>query len=439
MRMIWWFLSKINYKRSSEMNKFIYIFSTLLLSTYAYAQTDDINQLICEKDANSEDLFLNREKLANYLFHFSDFNVSCLTSTSLQSILDTISNDTKVEICANNESLNASHQRSVSVARREMLRLLIDAGVNPLVADDARHKILDASQAMPSIKCKVKKGTDDKSTIILRQSFEEVQKDLKEAKGAMISLGEDSEERNKLRELKFVIAKKFKSTNEITYLSNWIAFAGVNRTSKIVNSEEKSDDQVMEVQGGLSLNRSHTSKNFNSLGIRQAFSTIVTSEEYDDSLVGDLDYTFTPEFFPDTAGGFWLNSWRAAFHTKEPDNRVPAIKPLLDLKVVAGHVFDEGESANLRDGEEYIRVGYSTGLSIAGGEGFLPRLNIDAKYNYLEIHNSPIDRAENWDISISWSLDESENASLTTTYIKGRTGVNLNETDKWTLGLSYKI
>lgn len=273
----------------------------------------------------------------------------------------------------------------------------------------------------------------------MRQSFEEVQKDLKEAKGAMVSLGEDSEERNKLRELKFVVAKKFKSTNEIDYLSNWIAFAGVNRTSKIVNAEEKPDDQVMEVQGGISLNRSHTSKNFNSLGIRQAFSTIVTSEEYDDSLVGDLDYSFSPEIFPDTEGGFWLNSWRAAFHTKKPDNRVPAIKPLLDLKVIGGHVFDEGESENLRDGEEYIRVGYSTGLSIAGGEGFLPRLNIDAKYNYLEIHNSPIDRAENWDISISWSLGESENASLTTSYIKGRTGVNLNKTDKWTLGLSYKL
>lgn len=422
------------------MNKNILFFSAILLCPYAYTQADEISEKICKAEGDSQEKFLIRRNLAEYLFDFSGFQISCLSDTSLPSILHAIGNDTDVEMCKNNEDMNAAHQYSVSVARSEMRRILIEAGVPMQEADAVREKILDAKQSMPLIKCKMEQAADEEgSPIIIRESFEEVKKDLEEAKGAMISLGEDSEESNKLRELKFVAAKKFKTTNGEDYLSNWVAFAGVNRTSKIVSAEKKAEDQVMEIQGGLSLDRFQKSQKRGSLGIYQALSVIVTSEEYDDSLVGDLDYTFSPEISPKTTGGFWLNAWRPAYYPKKEDDRVPWIKPLFDFRLIAGHVFDDGASVSLRDGEEYIRFGYSTGMSIAGGEGLLPKLNIDAKYNYLEIHNSPISRAESWDISLSWSLGESENASLTTSYTKGRTGVNLNETDKWTLGLSYKI
>jgi hypothetical protein len=419
----------------------------ILLINADFAFSDETQKEVCTYNESLEKYQLDREKLINHLFLKSGISLNCLPDdvsgynsllNSKMYALDGKPNIKKCVVDKNDpKNLSTSYGLSRSAAEAELVSILTTLGLDETSMILFRSSIYDPHKNIFPTDCtiqKEKKTTKQSGpSFFIRQSPDEISKQQKESKGALFSLSEDSKENNKSRTINGVMGFQWNKGDLLFGAETVRTFVGINRTSKIVNSESNQKDQVMETSLGATFENS--SFGINALGMQagwwvSAYSIIATSEQYEDSTVTDLEYTATLGLSAAKNKFFWLDDWKGIGSF--------LIKPNLQLKLVSGHVNDQGTAENLRDSEEYIRFGPSVGFTIAGNRPWNERLVLDGRYTYLDIHNSPLDRAENKKITFSYFLDKDEKFAITYSYEEGRTGVNLNDVDKWNLGISYK-
>jgi hypothetical protein len=419
-----------------------------LISNTDYAFSDEVQKEICVYSEQDEKYQLDKESLVNYLFLKSGISLNCLPygideeNSLLVSKMYALDGKPSSKKCVFDkkepQNISTSYSISLATASTELISILTTLGLDENSQIRFRESIYDPHRNIPPTNCTIKKEVENGSkknlpALFIRESVDEIPKQMKDSKGAIISLSEDANEGNKTRMINGVIGLQW-SKGELLFGSDTIrTFFGVNRTSKIVKKEQSQEDQVMETSLGVQLEKSVF--DVKAIGNQagwwvSSMSILATSEQYEDSLVTDIEYTGTLGLSAAKENLVWFDDWRGvgAF----------LIKPNLQLKLIYGHVNDQGDSENLRDSEEYIRLGPSTGFTIAGNRSWNERLVFDARYTYFDIHNSPLDRSENVKIILSYFLDKDERFAITYSYENGKTGVNLNEVDKWNLGIAYK-
>lgn len=338
---------------------------------------------------------------------------------------------------SNPHNLSTDYGLALSKANIALVSILDKLGLEEDAKIQFAKDIFDPTKNISPTDCTIKKQTAQPKTgepsFFIRLSPDEISKKLKDSKGALLSLSEDSTGNNKSRTINGVLGFQWSKGSLLFGADKIRTFVGVNRTSKIVKDERPDKDQVMESRLGATFESSTYRMDLiegRAHWVISEYSLITTSEQFDDSMVTDFEYTVTPGLNASKKHFFWLDDWKG--------NGLFLVKPNLQFKLISGHVNDQGTSENLRDSEEYIRLGTSAGFIIAGNRPWIERLVIDGRYTFFDIHNSPLDRAENKKITLSYFLDKDEKFAITYSYEDGRSGVNLNEVDKWDLGISYK-
>jgi hypothetical protein len=157
---------------------------------------------------------------------------------------------------------------------------------------------------------------------------------------------------------------------------------------------------------------------------------LLSLDDEADSSVGAIRAAWTPGFLQDI--------------TFLPFGRSRKIGPLawkLDLRGLAqaGHVFDAGTNDELKDQDDYLRVGLQGKIFLwsLAEDKFFSRFSADATWKRLAAIAG--DKVHWFDVGLNWSADESDHVTVRYSYERGLDDETLKRSEAWKLSVGLRF